>query len=116
MKVKKIIMIILLIVIISLIIIFAISLNSKTPEQIQNNTTNTIKTRVNTDNIDAKNTVTKQLNNEETIVLSDKYFITQINEIYYNIEDYKGRKIEIEGFQMSAEKYTFVGRYGPRLL
>lgn len=58
---------------------------------------------------------TKELEEQEKIVtFKDDYFMTQINEIYYNPDDYVGKKIEIEGFPMeSPDGYKFVGRYGP---
>lgn len=95
---KKIIMIIILLIIIILISILFIYMNSNSSVP-QNN-----------------NEIIEENSNkveEETLVLKDKYFLTQLNDIYYNIDEYKGRKIEIEGFPMSDEKSTFVGRYGP---
>jgi len=50
------------------------------------------------------------------LVIGDDYFITQLNDIYYNVDDYIGKTIEIEGFPLSDPSYKFVGRYGPRLL
>ena len=51
---------------------------------------------------------------EKVITFKDDYFMTQVNEIYYNPDDYVGKKIEIEGFPMeSPNGYKYVGRYGP---
>lgn len=93
-KYKKIILIVLLILIIGGVIsVIAIS-SSKGKEQQQ----------------------TKKPANSETkidIVMQDTQFITQINDIYYNFDEYKGKTIQIEGFPMTNGQYVFVGRYGP---
>lgn len=43
--------------------------------------------------------------------MQDNQFITQINDIYYNFDEYKGKTIQIEGFPMTNGQYVFVGRY-----
>lgn len=95
---KKIIMIIILLIILASIPMLFIYINSNKTIPENNNEIS----EQNNDKIE-----------EETLVLKDKYFITQLNDIYYNIDEYKGKKIEIEGFPMTNEKSTFVGRYGP---
>lgn len=51
---------------------------------------------------------------EKIITFKDDYFMTQVNDIYNNPNDYIGKKIEIEGFPMdTGDGYKYVGRYGP---
>lgn len=38
-----------------------------------------------------------QKKNGEELVITEKFFITQINDIFYNIDDYKGKTIVVEG-------------------
>ena len=45
--------------------------------------------------------------NEKVLVIGEKMFITQINEIYYNFESYKDKTIVVEG--MYALFYNFDG-------
>lgn len=45
------------------------------------------------------------------VVIGDNYFDTQINDMIFNSETYKGKNIEIEGFYLESEPYSFVGRY-----
>ncbi|MEA4964640.1 MAG: hypothetical protein VB055_02300 [Oscillospiraceae bacterium] len=47
------------------------------------------------------------------IVVGDKLYMTQINDWYMNFEDYAGKTVEIEGYYMVYNSYTFVGRNGP---
>ncbi len=49
----------------------------------------------------------------DLIKLGDKMFITTLNDIYTNTEDYEGKKIIVEGFPLTDSDYTFVSRYGP---
>lgn len=58
---------------------------------------------------------TSSNNSNVDITVGDNYFVTQINDIYLNFEEYEGKTIEIEGFPLD-NGYTFVGRYGPRML
>ncbi len=54
--------------------------------------------------------------NTEIIEIGDKFFITQVNDIYLNADDYLGKTIKLEGvFKQSTgeEPYCFVIRYGP---
>lgn len=37
------------------------------------------------------------INEDETLVIGEKMFITQIEEIYYNFENYKNKKVVVEG-------------------
>jgi len=98
MKIKKIIMLILLVLILILISLLFVHIDSN-----KNKTENNIKTYGKNSN-DTK---------EEVLILKDKFFITQLNDIYYNIDEYKGKRIEISGFPMTDGKRKFVGRYGP---
>ena len=45
------------------------------------------------------------------IVIGDNYYDTQISDIMYNIDMYKGKTIEIEGMYLENLPFTFVGRY-----
>jgi len=47
------------------------------------------------------------------IIIGDDFFVTQINELYANFDDYEGKIVEIEGFKLISGDYTFIGRYGP---
>ncbi|MDR0382389.1 MAG: hypothetical protein LBH50_00195 [Spirochaetaceae bacterium] len=53
------------------------------------------------------------------IEIKEKMFITQLNDIYLNAEEYIGRRIKLEGlfktdyYTGSIEPYCFVLRYGP---
>lgn len=47
------------------------------------------------------------------IVVGDNLYMTQINDWYMNFQDYDGKSVEIEGYYMAFDKYTFVGRKGP---
>lgn len=93
--IKKIILMFLFSLIIGIILIIILFTNNKVKD--------TNETKVN--NIEKT---------ETAIVLKDNYFITQLNDIYYNMNDYIDREIEIEGFPMKSDDgTTFVGRYGP---
>lgn len=93
MKFKKIILIILLLAIISGIVVVVVTSGNK--------------------NYEDTKTSAEEKNNKADIVMQDNYFITQINDIYINYEQYLGKTIEIEGFPMSYQDLKFVGRYGP---
>lgn len=43
--------------------------------------------------------------NNEVIEITEKMFLTQINDIYYNFEDYKGKIIKVQGMYDSGESY-----------
>lgn len=47
------------------------------------------------------------------IVVGDKLYMTQINDWFMNFEDYEGKSVEIEGYYLLIDGYTFVGRNGP---
>ena len=98
MKFKKILFLLLLIVII-LGVFFFIYNSSKVNE-------------LNTDI--SKSSSSKK--NNEIIELKEDYFITQINDMYLNPDEYVGKTIIIEGFPLSYLDEKFVGRFGPRML
>ena len=50
------------------------------------------------------------------IVLKDNYYDTQIKDIMYNFDSYKGKTIEIEGMYIDMNPYTVVGRYSTNAL
>ena len=45
------------------------------------------------------------------MVIGDNYFDTTINDMFYNPDSYKNKKIEVEGMYLQNLPYTFVGRY-----
>jgi uncharacterized membrane protein YcgQ (UPF0703/DUF1980 family) len=53
------------------------------------------------------------------VVIKEKMFITQINDVYLNSDDYLGKTIQLEGiflceqYDNEPEPYCFVIRYGP---
>lgn len=60
-----------------------------------------------------------ELNSGDIIEVKEKLFVAQINDMYYNAEDYLGKTIKYEGLLDIAEnsetgqKYYSVIRYGP---
>ena len=56
---------------------------------------------------------------EDIVLIPEKLFIAQTNDIYYNSEDYLGKTIRYEGMFKTyggyegSEKYYAVVRYGP---
>ena len=58
-------------------------------------------------------------NSGETIEITEKLFISQVNDVYLNTNDYLGKTIKLEGifkteqYQERDEPYYFVVRYGP---
>jgi len=54
---------------------------------------------------------------KEVIEIKEKMFISQINDVYLNKDDYFGKKIKLEGLfkmeQGNNKEYCFVLRYGP---
>ena len=133
MKGKKIILILVLLLIIGGIVFVVINASTGKKEQLTTNATVTQKTsgKTNTANNVTNNTLTDnekketkitKLNDgtlysltDETIkpdiVIGDNYFDTQISDIYINFEQYEGKTIEIEGFYLYNDPYTFIGRY-----
>jgi uncharacterized membrane protein YcgQ (UPF0703/DUF1980 family) len=66
-------------------------------------------------------TKTKEIkaSDNDTVVITEKMFIAQVNDVYLNAEDYLGKTIKLEGIFKSEqyyddeEPYRFVLRYGP---
>ena len=52
---------------------------------------------------------TEKVNSD--VIIGDNYFDAQINDMIFNSETYEGKNIEIEGFYLESEPYSFVGRY-----
>jgi uncharacterized membrane protein YcgQ (UPF0703/DUF1980 family) len=56
---------------------------------------------------------------KDVIIIKEKMFIAQVNDVYLNFEDYLGKTIKLEGifkseqFYDDVEPYRFVLRYGP---
>lgn len=118
---KKIIYIVLLITIIVSVILFFIFLNNR------DNITEQRLGNVENQNNEEKKTITKTLTDgtlyslidEEVkadVLVGDNYFDTQINNMITNSSDYDGKYIEIEGFYLKSESYSFVGRYSKNSL
>ena len=59
----------------------------------------------------------KYASKKEVIEIKEKMFISQVNDVYLNPEDYLGKTIKLEGlFKMEQgydKSYCFVLRYGP---
>jgi len=51
--------------------------------------------------------------NKIDIKVGDSYYSTQINDWYSNFNKYEGKTVEIEGYYIVSDPYTFVGRFGP---
>jgi uncharacterized membrane protein YcgQ (UPF0703/DUF1980 family) len=57
--------------------------------------------------------------NNDTVIISEKMFIAQVNDVYLNTEDYLGKTIKLEGifkfeqYYGNSDPYCFVIRYGP---
>lgn len=47
------------------------------------------------------------------IVVGDNLYATQINDWHTNPEDYIGQTVEIEGYYVDVEGFSFIGRLGP---
>lgn len=52
------------------------------------------------------------------IEITEKYFISQIKDVFYNFEDYEGKTLKVEGLYtvenlLDGEPYYLVFRYGP---
>jgi len=54
---------------------------------------------------------------KDVIVIKEKMFISQVNDVYVNKDDYLGKKIKLEGIFLTEQgddkTYCFVLRYGP---
>ena len=55
----------------------------------------------------------KMKDNKVDITVGDDLYMTQINDWFTNFKDYEGKKVEIEGYYIKFDRYTFVGRNGP---
>ena len=59
----------------------------------------------------------KEGSQNRVIVISERMFISQVNDIYMNRQGYLGRTVKIEGIFVRSEQdgnwYNFVGRNGP---
>ena len=131
---KKVGYIFLLIVIIAAITLFFIFNSKINYNKNQNNNVNqVIGTRSLDDNNKTSNseskkeTIKKELDDgvlytlsdneiKADIVLKDNYYDTQIKDIMYNFDTYKGKVIEIEGMYLDMDPYTVVGRYSTNAL
>jgi len=124
-------------VILLIVIIIAIALFFVFSGKIQINNNNDNNQILGTRSLDENNKTTKNENKKETtkkelddgvlytlsdndvkadIVLKDNYYDTQIKDIMYNFDNYKGKTIEIEGMYLDMSPYTVVGRYSTNAL
>ena len=55
--------------------------------------------------------------NDEPIEITEKFFLLQINDVYFNFDDYEGKTLKVEGMYGSdiilGEAYHVVYRFGP---
>ena len=49
----------------------------------------------------------------DVIEIKEKMFISQVNDVYLNVDEYLGKAIKIEGLFVQEGPYHFVLRYGP---
>ena len=59
-----------------------------------------------------------EVSNDKVIEIKEKMFISQVNDIYLNTEDYLGKTIKLQGLfkeekPYEGDPYCFVLRYGP---
>lgn len=47
------------------------------------------------------------------ITVGDNLYMTQINDWFTNFKEYNGKTVEIEGYYLNFDPYSFVGRHGP---
>ncbi len=111
MNLRKIAFIVLLIIIIALIIVGLISLN----ESVSTNTTSQQSTTNVDENIEngafqngeEANNDQQQNNNVvndgDVVVIEEKMFMNELNDVYLNYDDYDGKPIEYEGFVYNDE-------------
>lgn len=98
----------------------------KTENSIQNQQSNqieeskqTIMLEEDVDNTNTLSTTEIVLEDEDILDITEKMYVTYINEIYTNTEAYEGKKIKLEGMFTSAydestkQTYYFVYRTGP---
>ena len=50
---------------------------------------------------------------DDVIEIKDKMFMTQVNDIYINMKNYKGKKIKLEGFIYKIQDFDFIMRRTP---
>lgn len=119
---EKIIYILMLVALIGVVAFSVVKMNNKKNQDNTNQIATNKNQDISTGNQEKKETIKKELNDgilysvekEEVnadVVIGDNYFDTQINDMMFNPETYYGKNIEIEGFYLESEPYTFVGRY-----
>lgn len=97
MKKKKVILIILLILIIVLIVIGIIVLNNSVEETIQSDSV-TSSNQGDGSNSTLDSTIQVPEVEGDAVTLNDRFFLSQLDDIYLNYEDYEGKTIQYEGF------------------
>ena len=107
MSTKKIFMIIVLIVFIVVIIVALANTNNKSLEKL-NNISNSSKNTVSADNMIYTETLQDyskirkskekaKIDVKNMVEITDNYFIEQTNDVFFNLNDYLGKSIKIEG-------------------
>jgi uncharacterized membrane protein YcgQ (UPF0703/DUF1980 family) len=78
-------------------------------------TINYVRTKEKTENLNEESV--RYASTKDVIDIKEKMFISQVNDVYVNPEDYMGKTIKLEGiFTMEQgydKSYCFVLRYGP---
>ncbi|MBR3002968.1 MAG: hypothetical protein IKF38_05370 [Clostridia bacterium] len=110
---KKLFMIIILIVFVGGIGVVLANINNKSIEKISKNTNNTTtNSPINSANINfttkssgevRKSTEKAEVDTNNMVEITDKFFIEQTNDLYINLNDYIGKTIKIEGLIYSYE-------------
>lgn len=116
MKGKKLIMLLILVAFVAAIGIVVVKINSKSLEKnnetSQNTTNNTVSntTSVSSSDKNSSSTGTIRKNTEKVkadtnnmIKITDNYFIEQTNDVYVNLDEYKGKTITLEGLIYSYD-------------
>lgn len=91
MKNKKIFMIVLLVAFVIGLVITVVSISSYSEEKI-------IETSKKEEGKEIRGIDNSKDNSNNIVNITDSYFIEQTNDIYYNLGDYLGKAIKIEGF------------------
>lgn len=113
MKSKKIMMIALLVIFLIIIGAIIVKINNKSSQkldEIAEATDNTNVSNENTTNLSStasgiirKNTETVKADTSNMIEITDNYFIQQTNDVYFNLDEYIGKTIKMEGIIYTYE-------------
>lgn len=108
MKPKKIIMIIILIILVIGIVFIFVNANNVAEEKINNSNAEPLEiNQLDENTVELKEGAIRRTNQKvepdmnNIFEIKDNFFIEQTNDIYYNLKDYLGKTIKIEGFIFS---------------